>query len=315
MTSYALRRVLGAIPTLFVIITLAFFMMRLAPGGPFDSQRHLPPEIERNVEAAYHLDRPVYIQYFNYLGGLIHGDLGPSFKNKDFSVSELIADGLPVSAELGLSAITLALVLGIGLGVLAALRQNQLTDHAVMSVAMFGITIPTFVTAPLLTLLFGVYGLRVFGFDISLPVGGWNGGALRNMILPVVVLALPQIAIIARLVRGSMIEVLHSNYVRTARAKGLPAYRIVTRHALQTALLPLVSYLGPAIAALATGSLIVEQIFGLPGIGRYFVTAAVNRDYTLVLGVVIFYAAFIILLNLLADLVYAALDPRVRYQS
>jgi oligopeptide transport system permease protein len=315
MTSYALRRVLGAIPTLFVIITLAFFMMRLAPGGPFDSQRHLPPEIERNVEAAYHLDRPVYIQYFNYLGGLIHGDLGPSFKNKDFSVSELIADGLPVSAELGLSAITLALVLGIGLGVLAALRQNELADHAVMSVAMLGITIPTFVTAPLLTLLFGVYGLRVFGFDISLPVGGWNGGALRNMILPVVVLALPQIAIIARLVRGSMIEVLHSNYVRTAHAKGLPGYRIVMRHALQTALLPLVSYLGPAIAALATGSLIVEQIFGLPGIGRYFVTAAVNRDYTLVLGVVIFYATFIILLNLLADLVYAALDPRVRYQS
>jgi len=315
MTSYALRRVLGAIPTLLVIITLAFFMMRLAPGGPFDSQRHLPPEIERNVEAAYHLDRPIYIQYFNYLDGLIRGDLGPSFKNKDFSVSELIADGLPVSAELGLSAIILALVLGVGLGVLAALRQNQITDHAVMSVAMLGITIPTFVTAPLLTLLFGVYGLRLFGLDISLPVGGWNGGALRNMILPVVVLALPQIAVIARLVRGSMIEVLHSNYVRTARAKGLSGYRIVMRHALQAALLPLISYLGPAIAALATGSLIVEQIFGLPGIGRYFVTAAVNRDYTLVLGVVIFYATFIILLNLLADLLYAALDPRVRYRT
>jgi oligopeptide transport system permease protein len=314
MTSYALRRVLGAIPTLLVVITLAFFMMRLAPGGPFDSQRHLPPEIERNVEAAYQLDKPIYVQYFTYLTRLAHGDLGPSYKNKDFTVSELIADGLPVSAELGLSAMVLALILGIGLGVMAALRQNQVTDHAVMSVAMIGITIPNFVTAPLLTLLFGVYGLRLFGMDISLPVGGWNGGALRNMILPVVVLALPQIAIIARLVRGSMVEALHSNYVRTARAKGLPGYRIVTRHALQAALLPLVSYLGPAVAALVTGSLIVEQIFGLPGIGRYFVTAALNRDYTLVLGVVIFYAAFIILLNLLADLLYAVLDPRVSYR-
>jgi oligopeptide transport system permease protein len=315
MISYALRRVLGAIPTLLIIITLAFFMMRLAPGGPFDSQRHLPPEIEHNVEAAYQLDKPIYVQYLNYLTRLAHGDFGPSYKNKDFSVSELIADGLPVSAELGLLAISLALLLGITLGVVAALKQNQITDHAVMSLAMFGITVPNFVTAPLLTLLFGVYGLRVFGADISLPVGGWNGGALRNLILPVVVLALPQIAIIARLIRGSMVEVLHSNYVRTARAKGLPGHRIVTRHALRAALLPLISYLGPAVAALVTGSLIVEQIFGLPGIGRYFVTAALNRDYTLVLGVVIFYAAFIILLNLLADLLYAALDPRVSYRT
>jgi oligopeptide transport system permease protein len=227
----------------------------------------------------------------------------------------LIEDGLPVSAKLGLTAIVLALFFGIGLGVTAALNQNRLSDHAIMSVAMFGITIPTFVTAPLLTLLFGVYGLRVFGTDISLPVGGWNGGALRNMILPVVVLALPQIAIIARLIRGSVVEVLRSNYIRTARAKGLPEHRIVTRHALRAALLPLVSYLGPAVAQLVTGSLIVEQIFGLPGIGRYFVLAALNRDYTLVLGVVIFYATFIIILNLLADLLYAVLDPRVSYRS
>jgi len=314
MTSYALRRILGAIPTLLIIITLAFFMMRLAPGGPFDSQRRLPPEIEHNVEAAYHLDRPIYEQYFMYLGQLAHGDLGPSYKNKDFTVTQLIEDGLPVSAKLGLSAIALALFFGIGLGVMSALHQNRLSDHAIMSVAMFGITVPTFVTAPLLTLLFGVYGLRVFNIDISLPVGGWNGGALRNMILPVTVLALPQIAIIARLVRGSMVEVLHSNYIRTARAKGLPGHRIVTRHALRAALLPLVSYLGPAVAQLVTGSLIVEQIFGLPGIGRYFVLAALNRDYTLVLGVVIFYAAFIILLNLVADLLYAVLDPRLSYR-
>jgi oligopeptide transport system permease protein len=315
MTSYALRRILGAIPTLLIIITLAFFMMRLAPGGPFDSQRRLPPEIEHNIEVAYHLDKPVYQQYFIYLGRLVHGDLGPSYKNKDFTVTQLIEDGLPVSAKLGLTAVVLALFFGIGLGVTAALSQNRLSDHAIMSVAMFGITIPTFVTAPLLTLLFGVYGLRVFGTDISLPVGGWNGGALRNMILPVAVLALPQIAIVARLVRGSMVEVLRSNYIRTARAKGLPEHRIVTRHALRAALLPLVSYLGPAVAQLVTGSLIVEQIFGLPGIGRYFVLAALNRDYTLVMGVVVFYAAFIIVLNLLADLVYAVLDPRVSYRS
>lgn len=315
MTSYALRRILGAIPTLLIIVTLAFFMMRMAPGGPFDSQRHLPPEIERNINAAYQLDKPVYEQYLIYVERLAHGDLGPSYKNKAFTVSQLIEDGLPVSAKLGISAILLALIFGIGFGVIAALRQNRLSDYAVMSVAMFGITIPTFVTAPLLTLLFGVYGLHFFGADITLPVGGWNGGALRNMILPVTVLALPQIAIIARLVRGSMVEVLHSNYIRTARAKGLPEHRIVTRHALQAALLPLISYLGPAVAQLVTGSLIVEQIFGLPGIGRYFVLAALDRDYTLVLGVVIFYAAFIIILNLVADLLYGVLDPRVSYRA
>lgn len=315
MTVYALRRLLGAIPTLLIIITLSFFMMRLAPGGPFDSQRRLPPEIERNIQSAYKLDRPVYEQYANYLARLAHGDLGPSYKNKDFTVSQLIEKGLPVSVKLGLSAIALALILGVGLGVIAALRQNRLSDHALMSLAMVGITVPTFVVGPILTLIFGVYGLRLFGVDVTLPVGGWNGGAVKNMVLPVIVLALPQIAVIARLVRGSMIEALHANHVRTARAKGLPEHVIVARHALQPALLPLASYLGPAIAQLVTGSLIVEQIFGLPGIGRYFVLAAINRDYTLVLGVVIFYAAFIILLNLLADLLYAALDPRVSYRA
>jgi len=315
MASYALRRILGAIPTLLIIVTLAFFAMRLAPGGPFDSQRRLPAEIERNVEAAYDLDKPVYQQYFIYMGRLAHGDLGPSYRKKDFTVGEQIAQGLPVSLKLGISAMVLALLIGTGLGVLAALKQNKLADHGIMSIAMFGITIPNFVTAPLLTLLFGVYGLRIFGLDLSLPVGGWNGGALRNMILPVTVLALPQIAVISRLVRGSMVEVLHSNYVRTARAKGLPATAIVTRHALRAALLPLISYLGPAVAAVVTGSLIVEQIFGLPGIGRNFVLSALDRDYTMVLGVVIVYAAFIVFLNLLADLLYAVLDPRVSYPA
>lgn len=313
MLSYAVRRFLGAIPTLFIIITIAFFMMRIAPGGPFDSQRRLPPEIEHNIKAAYNLDKPVYQQYGIYLDKLAHFDLGPSFKTKDFTVTQLIADGLPVSARLGASAIILAMLLGISLGTFAALYQNKALDYGVMTLAMVGITIPTFVTAPILTLIFGVYGVHLFGYDISLPVGGWNGGALANMILPITVLALPQVAIIARLVRGSMVEVLRSNYIRTARAKGLPDRLIVTRHALRAALLPLVSYLGPAIADILTGSLVVEQIFGIPGIGRYFVQGALNRDYTLVLGVVICYATLIILLNLLADMLYAVLDPRVRY--
>lgn len=314
MLSYASRRILGAIPTLFVIVTLAFFMMRLAPGGPFDSERRLPPEIEHNIKAAYNLDKPLYEQYLLYLDRLAHFDFGPSFKNKDFTVTQLIETGMPVSATLGISAMVIAVLLGIGLGTLAALNQNKMSDYGVMTLAMTGITIPTFVTAPVLTLIFGIYGLNLFGYEITLPVGGWNGGALKNMILPVTVLALPQIAIISRLMRGSMIEVLHSNYVLTARAKGLPNRVVVWRHALRAALLPLVSYLGPAVAGILTGSLIVEQIFGIPGIGRYFVQGALNRDYTLVLGVVIAYAALVIFMNLVADLLYAVLDPRVRLE-
>lgn len=312
MLSYASRRILGAIPTLFIIVTLAFFMMRLAPGGPFDSERRLPPEIEHNIKAAYNLDKPLYEQYLLYLDRLAHFDFGPSFKNKDFTVTQLIETGMPVSATLGISAMIIAVLLGIGLGTLAALKQNKASDYGVMTLAMTGITIPTFVTAPVLTLIFGIYGLNLFGYEITLPVGGWNGGALKNMILPVTVLALPQIAIISRLMRGSMVEVLHSNYVLTARAKGLSNRVVVWRHALRAALLPLVSYLGPAVAGILTGSLIVEQIFGIPGIGRYFVQGALNRDYTLVLGVVITYAALVIFMNLVADLLYAVLDPRVR---
>ena len=305
MMAYALRRLLGAVPTLFVIVTLAFFMMRAAPGGPFDSQRRLTPEVEHNIEAAYDLDKPLFRQYLIYMGKVAHGDLGPSYKNKDFTVVQLIATGLPVSARLGLSAMALALLLGTALGAWAALKQNRWEDYSVMTLTMLGITIPTFVTAPILTLLLGIYA----GW---LPVGGWNGGALANMMLPVTVLALPQIAIVARLMRGSMVEVLRANYIRTARAKGLPTHRVVLAHALRAAALPLVSYLGPALAAILTGSLVVEEIFGLPGIGRYFVQGALNRDYTLVLGVVICYATLIILLNFLADIAYGILDPRVR---
>lgn len=310
MWSYTIRRLLGAVPTLFVIVTLAFFMMRLAPGGPFDADRHLPPQIEHNIRAAYQLDKPVYQQYGLYLARLARFDLGPSYKTKDFTVGELIGLGLPVSVRLGVAAIVLALVFGVGLGTAAALHQNKPGDMGVMALAMLGITIPTFVTAPLLTLMFGVYGAQWFGF--SLPVGGWDG--MRTMILPVIVLALPQIAVIARLVRGSTIEVLRSNYVRTARATGLPQLAILLRHVMPASLLPLVSYLGPAVAGLITGSLVVEQIFGIPGIGRYFVQAALNRDYTLLMGVVIVYAVIVIALNLIADLLYAVLDPRVSYR-
>ena len=306
MLSYALRRLVTTIPTLFVIITVAFFMMRLAPGGPFDSDRALPPEIEQNILAAYDLDKPLVEQYLLYLGRILVADFGPSLKIRDFSVGELIAAGAPASMELGFSAILLALLFGVTLGTLAALRQNSATDFSVMSVSMIGIAVPNFVMAPLLSLVIGVY------LDL-LPTSGWGGGALRYKILPIVALALPQIAYVARLTRGSMVEVLHSNFVRTARAKGLRERLVVVRHALKGAIMPVVSYLGPATAAVMTGSVVIETIFGVPGIGTYFVNAALNRDYPLVLGVVIVYAVLIMLLNLLVDLLYAVLDPKVRY--
>jgi oligopeptide transport system permease protein len=299
------RRLLVAIPTLFLVVTLAFFMMRAAPGSPFDLDRKLSPEIERNVRARYGMNKPLAEQYLDYVGGVLHGDLGPSLKYKDKSVLQILKENYPVSLELGLSAILIAAVSGVSLGVLAALRQNRSADYAVMAVAILGVCVPTFVTAPLLVLAFA----SRLGW---LPTAGWNNGALPNLVLPVVVLALPQVAIISRLTRAGMIEVLASNYVRTARAKGLPEHRIVTRHALRAAILPLVSYLGPACAGLLTGSLVVEKIFNLPGLGKFFVISALQRDYTVVMGMVIVYAGLILALNLLSDLIYAALDPRVR---
>lgn len=299
------RRLFVAIPTLFLVVTVAFFMMRAAPGSPFDMDRKLSPEIERNVMAKYGMDRPLSEQYLTYLSGVVRGDFGPSLRYKDKTVVQILKDNYRPSLTIGLSALVLGGSIGVTLGVLAALRQNGWVDVGVMGVAILGVCVPTFVTAPLLVLLFG-------STLEWLPNGGWNGGALQNLILPVAVLALPQIAIISRLTRAGMIEVLHSNYVRTARAKGLPAHRIVFRHALRAAILPLVSYLGPACAALITGSLVVEQIFNLPGLGKFFVISALQRDYTVVMGMVIFYAAVILILNLLADLLYALLDPRVR---
>ncbi len=305
MSAYLLRRLLGAIPTLLIIITLTFFMMRIAPGGPFDEERTLPPQVEANIKAAYGLDKPLHVQYFNYVIGVVHGDLGPSFKYKDFTVVDLIAQGAPVSARLGISALTLALTIGVTLGSLAALTQNSWLDHTVMASAMIGIVIPNFVLAPMLALCFGVW--------LSwLPAGGWGGGEPRYLVLPVISLAIPYVASIARLTRGSMVEVLHSNYIRTARAKGLRTTTILGRHALPASLLPVISYLGPAAAGLMVGSVVVEQIFALPGIGQHFVQGALNRDYTLVLGVVVVYATLIIFFNLFVDLCYGLLDPRVR---
>ena len=304
MLTYSFKRLLSAIPTLLVLVTLAFFMMRAAPGGPFDGERSVAPEVRAKLEQTYHLNEPLWRQYVRYLDQLAHGDLGPSFKYADHSVNELIAEGFPVSLQVGGLAMLLALVLGVWIGMLAAMRQNSLLDYSVMTLAMTGISIPNYVIAPLLILLFAVT-LH------WLPAGGWDG-SLRDMLLPVVALAAPQVAYIARLMRGSMIEVLHANFIRTARAKGLPERTVVLRHALRPALMPVLSYLGPAAAGIITGSVVIEQIFAIPGIGRYFVQAALNRDYTLVMGVVIFYGVLVILFNFAVDVLYGAIDPRAR---
>jgi oligopeptide transport system permease protein len=302
MLRFLLRRLLVAVPTLLLVVTIAFFMMRAAPGSPFETSRKLPPAIERNMKVKFGLDRPLGQQYLTYLGGVLRGDFGPSMKYQDKSVLQIVRDGFPTSALIGLSALTLASVLGMTLGVVAALRQNEPADYAVSAIAILGVCIPTFVTAPLLVLLFG---LRL-GW---LPTGGLTGP--QSLVLPVIVLALPQIAVISRLTRAGMIEVLRSNYIRTARSRGLPEREIVFKHALRAAILPLVSYLGPACAGLITGSLVIEKIFNLPGLGKNFVVSALQRDYTVVMGVVILYATLIIALNLLADVIYALLDPRV----
>ena len=303
MFQLVIRRLLVAVPTLFLVITAAFFMMRAAPGSPFDTDRKLPPQVERNILAKFGMDRPLGEQYLTYMGNVLQGDLGPSLKYQDKSVADFIREGLPTSATIGLSALTLACLIGVLLGVLAALRQNQVIDNVTMTLAVLGVCVPTFVTAPLLVLVFA----SKLGW---LPTAGLNG--VRSLILPVAVLALPQIAIISRLVRAGMVEVLRSNYVRTARARGLPEHRIVLGHALRAAILPLISYLGPACAGLLTGSLVIEKIFSLPGLGKSFVIGALQRDYTVVMGVVIVYAGLILLLNLLADILYALLDPRVK---
>ncbi len=306
MLRYVLKRFLTAIPTLFLIVTISFFLMRVAPGGPFNQEKGLNPVIKANLERQFHLDEPLVMQYLYYLNDLLHGNLGPSYNLPEFTVNELFAKGLPISIQLGATALFLALVFGSLMGIAAALRQNKPADYAVIATATAGSTIPSFVIAPLIQLAFGL-GLK------WLPVGGWGDGAFINKVGPVLTLMLPQLAIVARLMRGSMIESLRSHHIRTVRALGLSDYAVIIRHALRGALLPIISYAGPAAAALITGSIIVETIFAIPGVGRYFVEAALNRDYTLVMGTVVVIAIFTILFNLIVDLLYAVVDPRVRY--
>jgi oligopeptide transport system permease protein len=303
---YFFLRLAAAVPTLLIIITATFFLMHEAPGGPFDQQQALAPEILSNLQRSYGLDQPILIQYGRYLKSLVHGDFGPSFKYKDFTVTELITQGFPVTFTLGAIAMALALSIGIPLGTFAALHHNSPADYGTMSFAVVGIAIPTFVVLPFLGLLFGVYLHWV-------PVAGWEAGSIRHLALPVIALALPPLAYIARLTRGSMLEIMRAHFIRTAFAKGLPAHIVIFRHALRPALTPVASYLVPAVASIMTGSLVVESIAGLPGIGRYLVQGALNRDYTLVLGMVIIYSALLIGLGLLVDLLYAWLDPRVRH--
>jgi oligopeptide transport system permease protein len=307
MLRHTLRRLLSLLPTLLMLITVAFFMIRMAPGGPFDADKTLPPEIEANLNARYHLDESLFQQYFRYMGQIAVLDFGPSYQYKDWTVNELISQGWPVSLTVGSLAILLAFVLGTMLGITAALRQNTAVDYTLMGIGMLGISIPNFVVAPILILLLAVYA----GW---LPVGGWDWG-VASMVLPVVTLALPVTAYIARLTRGSMIEVLNSNFIRTARAKGLPESVVIRRHALKPALLPVISFMGPAIAGLISGSVVIERIFSIPGLGSYFVQGALNRDYTLVMGVVIYYGVLIIVLNFVVDLIYAWLNPKIRYDE
>ena len=304
MLVYSVRRLLGLLPALFVIITVSFFLVRLAPGGPFDQEQALPPQVRANLDRVYGLDQPLGVQYLRYLAHLAQGDFGPSFKLRDFSVSELIAAGLPVSATLGACTVLLALLLGIPLGIAAALWRRAALG--VSGFVVVAIALPSFVMGPILALVFGLY-LH------WLPVAGWEDGAPRYLVLPVLTLALPVVAYVARLTRGSLLEVLRANHIRTARARGLGEARILLRHALRPALLPVVSYLGPAAAYVVTGSLVVETVFALPGTGRYLVQGAINRDYTLVMGMIIVYGLITLLLNLATDILYGWLDPRVRH--
>ncbi|WDR04874.1 ABC transporter permease subunit [Devosia rhodophyticola] len=307
MLGYALRRVLSAIPIALIAVTVCFFVLRLAPGGPFDGERALPPTVLANLRAHYNLDQPLVVQYLIYIWRLLQGDLGPSMVIDGFNVSQLISIGFPFTLTVAMSAFVIATVIGVIAGMIAAVNQNKWPDYVLVLVVMLGVVIPNFLMAALLQLWFGVY----LGW---LPAGGWVAGSIPHLVLPVTVLAWPHAARISRLMRGSMIEVLGTNFVRTARSKGLGQRLVLARHAIKPALLPVVSYLGPGMSYLLTGSLAVEQIFGLPGIGKYFVTAALNRDYGVVLGTTILYMFIILALNLIVDLVYAWLDPKVRYR-
>lgn len=304
MGRYLRRRFAFALVTLWAVATVTFLLVRLAPGGPFDGERRLPPAVEANLRAAYHLDEPLIAQYGRYLGMLVRGDLGPSFRQKDFSVNELIASGLPVSLTVGGIAFLLAAGLGVAFGTFAALKRNGAPDRLLLAFATGALALPPIVIAPLLVLVFAV----ALGW---LPAGGFESA--RHAVLPAVALALPYAAAFARLARGSVAEALARPHVLTARAKGLPAWRLVFRHVLPSALVPVVAFAGPAAAALLAGSMVIEEVFSLPGLGRYFVQGALNRDYTLVTGAAVVYAAIVLACNLAADLALVRLDPRVRH--
>ncbi|WP_028863309.1 oligopeptide ABC transporter permease OppB [Psychromonas aquimarina] len=306
MFKFILKRVLEAIPTMLILITVSFFLMRFAPGSPFSSERTLPPQVMENINAKYGLDKPVFEQYTTYLTNVIQGDLGPSFKYKDFTVNELVSAALPVSAKIGSVAFVFAVVFGVAVGTIAALRQNTWLDYSVMSTAMLGIVMPSFVLAPVLIYIFSI-NLGWF------PAGGWLDGSIQYMVLPVLGMSMLYVATFARITRGSMIEVLNSNFIRTARSKGLSYSYIVLRHALKPAMLPVVSYMGPAFVGIITGSVVIETIFGLPGIGKLFVNAAFNRDYSLVMGVTILIGFLFIVFNAIVDILLAYVDPKIRY--
>jgi oligopeptide transport system permease protein len=309
MGKFIVKRILGTIPMMLVIITLCFFMMHLAPGGPFDREKQLPEIVMQNILAKYHMDEPLVMQYFRYLGDVIRGDFGPSYRVPDFTVSQLIATSFPTSITLGLTALLIAVVFGVGIGILSGLKQNSAIDYTGMSLAVVGVSIPSIVVGPVLMLIFAVI-LK------WLPISGWITGrsGLKAIILPAITLSLGYFAYIARLTRASVIETLRSDYVRTARAKGLSYPTVIVKHVLKGALLPVVTYLGPAMAGIVTGSVVVERIFLIPGIGTWFVNSALNRDYTLIMGTVIVYSVILIMMNLVVDIVYAFLDPRISYK-
>ncbi len=305
MLKFVVKRLAIAIPTLLIQVTLSFFLMQAAPGSPFTGDFNMPPEILANLEAKYHLNEPLWKQYAFYLWDLVHGDLGPSFKYKDYTVNELVAQSFPVSMTIGIAAFIVTVISGVTLGTIAALKQNSWLDYIIMIFSMVGVVLPSFVIAPLLVLAFSV-SLH------WLPAGGWNDGSWQNMVLPVSAMAILYMAAIARIMRSSMIETLNSNFIRTAKAKGLPTHYIILKHALKPSMLPIVSYLGPAFVGIITGSVVIETVFGLPGIGQHFVNGALNRDYSLVLGLTIIIGALTILFTAIVDILYGLIDPKIR---
>lgn len=306
MIKYIAYRILQAIPTLFIIITLSFFLLRFAPGSPFSGERVLPPEVMANIEAKYGFDQPLYKQYMDYLIRLAHGDFGPSFVYKDQTVNDLVDEAFPVSVKLGTISFIIATFIGLSLGIWSALRQNTWVDYTVTTVSMLGAVVPTVVLGPALIYLFTVY-LRV------LPGGGWDGGDFPHLVMPVIALSVGYVSMTARVMRGSMLEVMGSNFIRTARAKGIPFRHIVWRHALRPAILPVVAFLGMAFVFIITGALVVENIYLIPGMGQIFVTSSTNRDYSMVMGLTIIVAVLVIIFNVIIDIIYAFLDPRIRY--